>query len=65
MIAISNKQQAAILRLLDYLGGTAAGSDARAANARRVARILARQLRAKQPAKSGGEVMYFIGGLEG
>ena len=52
-----------VVRLLDHLASLPV-TDARAANARRVARILARQLRAKQPAKSGGEVMYFIGGLD-
>lgn len=63
MIAISNDTRDAAVRLLDYLAGLPV-RDTRQANARRMARIVAQRLRAKQPAKAGGEVMYFIGGLD-
>lgn len=63
MIAISNKQRDAIVRLLDYLAVQPA-RDTRALNVRRMARLTARQLKAKRPAEAGGEVMYLIGGLD-
>lgn len=63
MIAISNSTRDTVVRLLDYLAAQPA-LDTRQANVRRMARSIARRLRAKQPAKAGGEVMYLMGGLD-
>ncbi len=56
MIAISNKQRDDIVRYLDLMCDALKGEDTRTYNTKRLARKLAKTLRAKQPLSAESKV---------